>query len=128
MPNTAASRLSAASAPADRPSRRRRVLYPLATVLILTGLSLGAFHLGRSVERSRAGDLQITGHFSGTVSYIDLDGSAFCVTPPGHEQRCSVPYVQPSSDQLTLGEHVSVATAQLHEGDQTKEVFIVLAR
>ena len=70
----------------------------------------------------------MTGHFTGLVSYVDADGSAFCVTPPREEQRCSVPYLQPNSPTLAVGERVTVATALLSEGDQTKEVFVILAR
>lgn len=128
MPKSSISEPPAGSPLAAERSPRRRASYLFTSLFLAITSSVGAFYLGESVETSRGGALRITGHLQGAVSYVDLEGSAFCVTPPRREQRCSVPYLQPASARLTVGEQVSVATAELNERGRIREVFIVLAR
>jgi hypothetical protein len=101
--------------------------YLLATAVFVAGVGIGGFRLGLSTERHRGGDLRVTGHFTGTVSYVDADGSAFCVTPRGGAQRCSVPFQPATAAPLTVGQNVAIATAELRHGDRAREVFIVLS-
>jgi hypothetical protein len=67
------------------------------------------------------------GTFSGTVTAVDVNGSAICVTPDHQQQqRCSVPFMRPGQPQLRQGEHVRVSVQQLDTGGgSSEEIFVI---
>ena len=98
---------------------------------------LAASNCGGEAAPSPA--VQVRGTFSGTVSIVAADGSAFCIRPDAGSrppvlhlqldgQACSVPVTAQGSPRLTVGQHVSVAVEQIPVSrDLTAEVFLVYA-
>lgn len=110
------------TATASRRSGSSGLLWPIAVVL--------AFAIGVTAATGwnalTGGQLQPGPVIGGTISVVNHNGSAICLTPDGGgKEFCGTPFLQAGSAPLAVGQHVSGRTAQLNNGSFSGEVFIV---
>jgi hypothetical protein len=109
-------------------ARRLRGWWPVAAVavaLVVGWVAAGLWTSGFGTANLRLGE-----QFAGTVTQVNSDGSAFCMTQePGGQQRCSSAFQLVGSPHLQVGQHVEVASAVIWpQGNPIgTEVYIVTA-
>ena len=110
----------------DSVAKSARLSVPTTIVIVLIlafGLGWG---LAAIIYNGDSKPLKVVGHLSGTVTAVDVDGSAICITPPKGTQHCSIPLMRPGQPKLQMGQRVEVSIQRLDlGGGSSEEVFVV---
>jgi len=98
------------------------------TIVIALLLAFGlGWGLATIIHNGGTKPLKVVGHLSGTITAVDVDGSAICITPSnGGAQHCSIPLMRPGQPKLQMGQRVEVSIQRLDLGGGSwEEVFVV---
>ena len=100
----------------------------IIVIVLLLAFGLG-WGLATIIYNSGSKPLKIVGHLSGTITAVDADGSAICITPDhsAHQsQQCSIPLMRPGQPKLQEGQRVEVSIQRLDlGGGSSEDVFVV---
>jgi hypothetical protein len=98
-----------------------------ATILIASLLTFGlGWGVATIISHGGTKPLKIVGYLSGTITAVDVDGSAICITPSNGAQHCGAPLMRPGQPKLQMGQHVEVSVQRLDLGEGSSEdVFVV---
>jgi hypothetical protein len=111
--------------PVAKPARLSAPTTIFIIGLLLTfGLGWG---LATIIDNGGSKPLKVVGHLTGTITAVDVDGSAICITPSkGGAQHCSIPLMRPGQPKLQMGQRVEVSIQRLDlGGGSSEEVFVV---